>query len=59
MCGAQVQPESGNAHCPKALTCVKTLALQQHESKAGLQWIFPFVFFFKTKSWLQKNCKAH
>jgi hypothetical protein len=41
-----VQPESGNAHCPMVLTCVKTLAPQQQESKAGLQWIFPFVFFF-------------
>jgi hypothetical protein len=29
---------------PGLLTCVKTLAVQQQEeSKAGLQWIFPFV----------------
>jgi hypothetical protein len=33
------------------------LAAQQEESKAGLQWIFPFVSKQKTKCWLYKNCK--
>jgi hypothetical protein len=34
---------------PGLLTCVKTLAVQQQESKAGLQWIFPFVSTHKKK----------
>ncbi len=52
-----MQPESGNAHCPRALTCVKTLAPQQQESKAGLQWIFPFVSEKREKACFTKIVK--
>jgi hypothetical protein len=49
---------------PGLLTCVKTLAVQQQEeSKAGLQWNFPFVSKQKNKNknagFIHKKCKTH